>query len=612
MNMSTPTDSRPLRLWPGVVIVIVQWLMRFALPVVSPELMPLGVMAGLALGVPILLWWVFFSRAAWSERLGALALMAAGMLVTPRFVHESIAQGAMGMLFPILAVPVLSLALVAWAVVTRRISNPTRRASMVAAIFIACGLVTIVRTGGFTADFDNDLHLRWTKTPEERLLAQSDDLPALPPPPPATQPAPPTTPVSPASKAPEETPVANVTDEPAALSSNPAPAKKIADWPGFRGPDRDSTIHGVRIETDWSVSPPVELWRRAIGPGWSSFAVHGDLIYTQEQRGDDEVVACYKATTGEPVWRHRDPVRFWESNAGPGPRGTPTLSNGRVYSLGATAVVNALDAATGAVMWSRNASSDTGAKLPDWGFSSSPLVVDNLVIVSAGSQLIAYDINTGEPRWIVKSKGGSYSSPHLMTIGGVPQVLMLNGGGATSVSAADGAVLWEHAWPGGPIVQPAMIAGGDILITTSTGMAGLGTRRLAIVHGPEGWNVEERWTSNGLKPYFNDYVVHKGHAYGFDGSILASIDLKDGTRKWKGGRYGHGQLVLLPDQDLLLVLSEQGELVLVKAMPDQFTELARFQAIEGKTWNHPALAHDVLLVRNGEQMAAFRMPLAGR
>ena len=263
-----------------------------------------------------------------------------------------------------------------------------------------------------------------------------------------------------------------------------------------------------------------------------------------------------------------------------------------------------LDAGNGAVVWSRNAATDTGAKLPMWGFSSSPLVIDDKVIVATAGELVAYDLATGKPRWFGPDGGSGYSSPHFLTIGGVPQILLLRGPGATSVALSDGKVLWEHAWPGVPIIQPALTTEGDILISVSESS---GTRRLAVTHESGNWNVQERWTSEALNPYFNDFVIHDGHAYGFDWSSLACIDLKDGNRKWKGGRYGHGQLVLLPDQNVLLVLSEQGELALVRAAPDGFTELARFPAIKGKTWNHPVLAGDVLLVRNDHEMAAFRL-----
>ena len=365
----------------------------------------------------------------------------------------------------------------------------------------------------------------------------------------------------------------------------------------------------MRIETDWSRSPPVELWRRPVGPGWSSFAVRGDLLYTQEQRGADEVVACYNATTGEPVWRHRDAARFWESMGGAGPRGTPTISDDRVYTFGATGILNVLDAGNGAVVWSRNAASDADVKVPYWGFASSPLVVDDVVIVAVEGVLVAYDLATGDPRWFGPAGGAGYSSPHRLTIDGVAQILLMSSPGATSVTPADGGLLWEYPWPGGNrIVQPALTADGDILISRgdTTGM-----RRVAVAQGSGGWTIEERWTSVRLKPYFSDFVVHDGHAFGVDGSILACIDVEDGKRKWKGGRYGSGQLVLLPDQDLLLVLSEQGELALVRAAPDQFTEIARFPAIEGKTWNHPVLAGDLLLVRNGQEMAAFRLSLVG-
>jgi hypothetical protein len=249
-------------------------------------------------------------------------------------------------------------------------------------------------------------------------------------------------------------------------------------------------------------------------------------------------------------------------------------------------------------------------KVPYWGVSGSPLVLGDEVIVAASGRLVAYDLaRGGAPRWMGPDGGASYSSPQLVTIDGVPQVLLLSAKGVTSVDPADGALLWQHEWKGYPIVQPNLTADGDLLVSVTESS---GTRRLAVSRQDGRWSVEERWTSKGLKPYFNDFVVHDGYAFGFDGSIVACIDLSDGSRRWKGGRYGQGQLVLLADQDVLLVLSEEGELALVRATPEGFSELARLPAIEGKTWNHPVVAGDVLLVRNAQEMAAFRLALASR
>ena len=316
---------------------------------------------------------------------------------------------------------------------------------------------------------------------------------------------------------------------------------RVSELVGLRLNDLelDGPYPSIRVRGKGRQQRRLPLWKEATRALRAWLAVRGDLLYTQEQRGDDEVIACYNVTTGDPVWKHRDPTRFWESNAG---------------------------------------------------------------------ALVAYDIASGDPRWLGPAGGPSYSSPHLLTIAGVPQVLLLSEGGATSVAPADGTVLWEHPWPGYPIVQPALIADGDVLISVS---AESGTGRLAVAHRPGGWTVDERWTSVRLKPYFNDLVVHDGHAFGFDGRILACIDLDDGQRQWKGGRYGNGQLVLLPDQDVLLVLSERGDPALVGATPDKFTEIARVPAIEGETWNHPVVVGDVLLVRNDQEMAAFRLSLAG-
>ena len=230
--------------------------------------------------------------------------------------------------------------------------------------------------------------------------------------------------------------------------------------------------------------------------------------------------------------------------------------------------------------------------------------MNGLVVVATAGQLVAYDRNNGQQRWLGPEGGTAYSSPHLFTIDGTTQIVMMNKAGTMSVAPANGKLLWQYALPEGVhIVQPAITQNGDLLISEEQ----RGIRRISAANKTGAWKVQERWTSMGLKPYFNDYVVHNGHAYGFDGSYLTCIDLQNGERKWKGGHYGHGQLILLADQDLLLVLTEQGELALVKASSDSFTELARFPAIQGKTWNHPVLSGNLLLVRNGEQMAAFQL-----
>jgi outer membrane protein assembly factor BamB len=632
-QISELTPRKPLRLWPGVVVAVLVVLLRFVIPLAMPETFVIGLGAAILGGMLIVVWWLFFSRAAWSERVGAIALMIVAVFATRPLLHKSIATGLMGMMFFVYAVPpVLGPAFVAWAAATRHLSDGIRRATMVAAVLLACAVWTLVRTDGVMGESGPQLAWRWTKTAEERLLALGDDAPVKPAPAPVAppelprqQPVPapkggdePAVPPAPAPSKPTIAPsVAAETGtpvEPTRVATPVAPVvRKTAEWPGFRGAERDGIVRGVRIQTDWSATPPLRMWHRPIGPGWSSFAIRGDLLYTQEQRGEEEIVSCYRVGTGEPVWRHSDGVRFWESNGGAGPRATPTLENDRLYTFGATGILNALDAASGAVVWSRNVASDSATEVPMWGFASSPLIVDSVVVVAASGKLVGYGLADGNLRWTRPTHGGSYSSPHRATIEGVPQILLLSAAGVTSVAPASGAVLWESRWPGDvTIVQPAVISDGDFLVTTAVSTGGVGTRRIAVAHRPDGWNVQERWTSNGLKPYFNDFVIHKGHAFGFDGSILACIDLQDGKRKWKGGRYGNGQLVLLPEQDLLLVVSEEGELALVKATPDGFTEVARSPAIEGKTWNHPALVGNVLLVRNGEEMAAFRLSLEGR
>jgi outer membrane protein assembly factor BamB len=560
---------RKLRWLPGLIIVALQWLIRFGTPLLFPgdNAVLMGVFGGILGGLALVIWWLFFSRAPGPERWGAVPLMILALIVSAQFIDVSIATANMGLMFTIFSIPVMSLAFVLWAVASRRFSTSLRRISLLLTIILASGGWILLRTNGMTSDLHQDFTWRWAPTAEERFLARA-----------GTE----------------------------SLSKDTSTATNIS-WQGFRGANRDGIIHGVKIKTDWKVSPPAELWRRAIGPGCSSFAVRGDLIYTQEQRGEEEVVSCYDLASGKPVWIHPDKARFWDSHTGAGPRATPALSGDRIYTLGATGILNALDATTGSLIWSRNAALDTKATNSGWGFTASPLVVGNQLIVAVSGKLAAYELTTGKESWMGPDSARGYSSPQLMTIHGIDQVLLMSNIGVTSLSPANGKLLWNYSWPvEDRILQPAFVADGHLLLSSGSQE---GIRRINVSPEGNGWKLKEVWSSSEFSPSFNDFVIHKGYAYGFNGRALTCMDLKDGKRIWQGGRYG-GQLLLLADQDLLLLLSEKGNLVLVSATPDQFTEKAIFPAIKGRTWNHPVLAGDVLLVRNSLEMAAFRLSLA--
>jgi outer membrane protein assembly factor BamB len=577
-------SPRPLRVWPGIIAVVLLFLSRFAVKALVPgfEGFTWAIQGSLGCAVAIILWWLFFSRAPWLDRIGAIVFIAVALGSAWLLKHESMGPAWMFAY----AAPFVLFAFVAAVFAARNLPNSRRRLIIASAILISSFGWVLFRTDGIDGDHRATFAWRWSSTTEQQLLAKPIPTPSAPP-------------------------VEPIPSQPAAPAEGPKPALLPAvtpDWPGFRGPNRDSVVPGITIATDWSKSPPVEIWRKPVGPGWSSFAVQGGLIYTQEQRGEEECVTAYKAANGDLVWRHADPARFFESNAGAGPRATPTLAKGRVYTLGATGILNVLDASTGQRIWSRDTTGDTKRRVPDWGFSASPIATQDLVIIYAG-RLAAYEAATGNLKWLGESVGDSYSSPHLATIGGVRQLLILTPQGAAGLDPATGATLWSHEWKGLPIIQPTLIPGGGILISASQTE---GTRRIDPARGPNGWTIDTRWTSLALKPYFNDTVSHKGHAYGFDARILACIDLNDGKRIWKGGRYGNGQMLMLPDQDLLLVLSEDGELALVQASPSGFTELAKVPALEGKTWNHPVIASGLLFVRNGQEMAAVRLPAASR
>ncbi len=397
------------------------------------------------------------------------------------------------------------------------------------------------------------------------------------------------------------------------------PAVSDDDSTDYRGNLRDGMIRGKGFRKDWTAKPPQELWRHPVGLGWSSFSVLGDLAITQEQRGDEESVVAYRLATGEPVWRHGDKTQLEVVlvNGGNGPHCTPVIIGEWTYTLGGTGVLNCLATTTGAPKWARNILNDAGedgkpAKNLEWGMSATPFVVDDLVITipggkaeeKLGKSVIAYDRLTGSIRWTAGNFPASYCGPRVESLGGVRQVLIFHGTGICGLDLSDGKLLWEYPWTNMPLVnsaQPIRIDEQSLLIGNGYG---IGSARLSLQAAEGGtWKTEPVWTTNKLKLKFNDAVLRDGFVYGLDDGILTCVDVETGKTKWKGGRYGYGQVLL--HEDTLLVTTEEGEVTLVNAAPKKFDELARIKAVEGTTWNHPVVAHGKLLVRNGTEAVCF-------
>jgi outer membrane protein assembly factor BamB len=452
---------------------------------------------------------------------------------------------------------------------------------------------TLVRMDGLSGAGDVEFFWRWIPTAEERFLAERAR-----------------------------------SDQKAANDEQPAAAEPLVaseqDWPRFRGVNADSALHGVKIATNWDESPPRLVWRRRMGPGWSSITVVGDRLFTQEQRGEREAVVCFDAATGNEIWAHEDNARFSEELGGDGPRATPTFADGKLYALGATGILNCLDAATGELQWTQDiappklddaikTNEESAPQRPYWGYASSPLVTGDVVVVFAAGDradsLRAYAIDTGEQAWTAASGTRSYSSPQMATFEDEEQVLYLSELELTAVDPKTGRNRWRFDAGfevGEPSIQPHVVGPSQVLVSFSQDA---GTILLEVSQDDGAWKAEPVWKERDLKPYFNDFVRYEDSLYGFDGDIFACVDLKTGKRQWKRGRYGAGQVLLLADQGVLLVITEKGEAVLVAADPKEHRELAKFQAIEGKTWNHPTLVGDRLYVRNAEEMACYELKL---
>lgn len=403
-----------------------------------------------------------------------------------------------------------------------------------------------------------------------------------------------------AAAAPVPAPAAAAATPPAAAPEPPKPY-----WTDYRGPSRDGRYTQGPIQTAWPSTGLKPLWKIPIGGGYASMVIAQGKLFTIEQRRDQEVIAAYDTQTGKEVWAHKYPAFFQEGMGGDGPRATPTWHAGLLYSMGATGMLKVLDASTGAVKWQKDILKDNGAQNLTWGMSAAPLIVDDKVIVQPGGMdgksVVAYNKLTGERAWSSLNDQQAYTSPMLVTLGGKRQIVTATALRVVGLDPADGKLLWEHPWTTEYDVnaaQPIVISDSQILIS-----AGYDHGAALLEITPSG--AKQVWFNKKMKNKFNSSVLYEGHLYGMDESIMACIRVSDGQQTWKGGRYGYGQ-VLLADGHLI-VTTEAGEIVLLKATPAKHTEVAKFSAIEGKTWNVPAMADGVLYARNIAEMAAYRV-----
>ena len=541
------------------------------------------------------------SRTRWWPAIVTLAAGAAALAWVWTFNADRTGQERVYMTMSIVLGILILLGV--WLTLFSALSRRTRVRALVIILAVFALAAGTVRVRGVTGDLVPIFEWRWAA----RSSAGLEALPSLP-----SEAAPPSEPAS-ATPSISVSPAVPAPSTPAAASAGPVDAKPAIvpehDYPQFLGPNRNGIVPAVNIATDWTRTPPKIVWRRRVGAGWSGFAVAGSIAVTQEQRGNREMVVAYNVADGTPRWAHGDEAHYESTVAGEGPRATPTIDRGRVFSLGSTGVLNALDLATGKRLWHRDVNTDQSSSTPVWGRASSPLIVDDLVIVSAGGTghaLVAYNRVNGTPVWNAGTDDASYSSPLFATLAGVPQILMLN---HTTVIAHDpksGRVLWEHSWPRQQpsVAMPLVLPGDRALFSAGYG---IGSRLLQITGGGDDLQATLVWESPRLKAKFTNLVYYQGFVFGLDDGVLVCLDPANGERKWKSGRYGHGQVIL--SGGMLLVQTEEGEIVLVEATPDAHREIARFAVFDRKTWNPPALAGRFLIVRNDLEAACIELPV---
>ncbi len=574
-TVSLESTFRPLRIWPVVLLLGLMLATKFITTLIQDGPAYVWMIAAfgpLLCSLLILLWWLTFSRARWYERLGGFASLVLVFIITMMLVDPSMLGPATSVYTVPLGIGTFGICLV----FARKWLSSRRTWFALTLTSLAFLSSTLFKSDGLWGSFAVGLDWRWNESAEDRVVRQAS---------------------------------LEQSDAPSFSKEQMESFLASPEWPTMRGPNQDGIVQGVSINKDWNLNPPKQLWKIDVGPAWSSMVISGSLLFTQEQRGESECVVCYDTNTGKQTWIQETPSRFFEALGGLGPRATPTLSGDSLYTVGAAGIVQRLNAVDGTVVWQQDLRKLASREPPMWGFSSTPCVTDDAVMVYAGTEakgIIALDIESGSEKWAAACGAESYASVQEVKLDGNTYLSILTSEGLQLYSPNDGKEVLNYEWKhnGYRALQTQVIDANKLLIPTGLGS---GTRLVSVETKDGSLSANEIWTSRKMKPDFNDLVQHKGYLYGFDDNIFGCIDLEKGEKAWRSGRYGKGQVVCIADSDALIVQAETGEIILLEATPDERKELGRIEVMQGKSWNHPVVVGKRLFARTAEEMVCFEL-----
>ena len=399
-------------------------------------------------------------------------------------------------------------------------------------------------------------------------------------------------------------------------------AAQATDWPQWRGPQRDGISSETGLLQSWSADGPAVQWRTQLGNGFSGISIANGRVFTMFAQGDDEFAICLDAETGAERWRHRTGPYYKETQGGDGPRSTPTVEGEIVYVLGATGKLFALAAASGAPIWEKDLVAEFDSEVPKWGFSTSPLIEGDLLLVEAGGRdgnfvvdmvidrktavtAVALDKATGATAWTALNEKMSYSSPIAFTAAGARQLAYFTAYSLTGLAPEDGRVYWRYPYKTRYDVSaatPIFIPPNRLFISTGDDNGGV---VLQIKSHGDSLAIEPVWQNKKMKNHFGTSVLYDNHLYGFDNAILKCLDAHTGQEKWKTRGYGKGTLLVADGQ--LIVLGEEGQLGLVEATPAGFREKTKAQVLNGRCWTMPSLADGRLYVRDESEIVCLNV-----